>query len=42
MFSLRFVIGDKLAEYEVYEGLAPIVLFFSHGHIIGRCWILVV
>jgi hypothetical protein len=42
MLSLRFVLGDKLVEYEVYEGLAPIVLFFSHEHVTGRCWILVV
>jgi hypothetical protein len=37
MFSLHFVIGDKLVEYEVYEGLAPIVLFFRHEHVAGRC-----
>jgi hypothetical protein len=28
VFSLCFVVGDKLVEYEVYEGLAPIILFF--------------
>jgi hypothetical protein len=42
MFSLRFVIGDKLVENELYERLAPIVLFFSHEHVTGSCWILVV
>jgi hypothetical protein len=40
--SLRFVIGDKLVEYEVYEGLVPIVFFFSHEHVTGRYRILVV
>jgi hypothetical protein len=29
-FSLCFVVGDKLVEYEVYEGLAPIIRFFWH------------
>jgi hypothetical protein len=36
-FSLYFVIGDKLVEYEVYEGLAPIILFFRHEHVTRRC-----
>jgi hypothetical protein len=29
VFSLCFVVGDKLVEYEVYEGLTPIILFFQ-------------
>jgi hypothetical protein len=29
MFSLCFVVGDDLVEYEVYEGLEPIILFLD-------------
>jgi hypothetical protein len=37
VFSLRFVVGDKLVEYAVYEGLAPIIFFFRHEHVERRC-----
>jgi hypothetical protein len=32
---LRFVFWDQLVEYEVYEGLAPIILFLGHQHVGG-------
>jgi hypothetical protein len=39
---LCLVIRDNLVEYEVYEGLAPIILFFTHEHVTGRCYVLTV
>jgi hypothetical protein len=35
-FALYFVVWDELVEYEVYEGLVPIIFFFSHQHLAGE------
>jgi hypothetical protein len=36
---LSFVVWDELVEYEVYEGLAPIIFFFltsaCHGEVLS-------
>jgi hypothetical protein len=33
---LFLVFWDQLVEYEVYEGLVPIIFFLVHQHVAGR------